>query len=79
MIMRVATEKSWKEKCSQIGIPYFEKSSSHKVVSRIQLKPNSIAKLVKESALRSPKKSLVSQPSESIRKRLLNINFQEVN
>jgi len=78
MVMGVATEEHWKAKCAQIGIPYFEKCSSQKAVTKIDLKPKSTGKTNKERALLNPTHRLISQPSELIRKGFQNMNFQEV-
>jgi len=38
MTLRVATEESWKGKCTELGIPYFEKNNSQRPLAKINLK-----------------------------------------
>lgn len=76
--VQLASEEGWKVKCLSLGIPYFEKPHSQRVLTRPDPKAKSRSKLAKDVPQPASVKPLASRPLVPMRKRQLKMDFEEV-
>lgn len=75
--MCLATEESWKTKCHEVGIPYFDKVVPRKTTLKIYPKQKEALKISREKSASGAPKNPPSHPVKTLsKKQQFNLVFQ---